>query len=106
MNRQIKSEKEGQAITLKMAREAFYYDCVHTMPAHFENGEKCDGQVSRKRHIFCQMILKTVDFEDGALTGIFWKRHSVKNTGTRCKQNIFNIFKMKLNGSEAVSAFL
>ena len=18
-------------------------DCVHTMPAHFENGEKCDG---------------------------------------------------------------
>ena len=21
-------------------------DCVHAMPAHFENGEKCDGQAS------------------------------------------------------------
>ena len=20
-----------------------HLDCVHTMPAHFENGEKCDG---------------------------------------------------------------
>ena len=24
-------------------RDKNYVDCVHTMPAHFENGKKCDG---------------------------------------------------------------
>ena len=30
-------------IVFKMCRYSVNADCVHTMPAHFENGEKCDG---------------------------------------------------------------
>ena len=54
-------------------------DCVHTMPAHFENGEKFDGKASRSHENgpFCRQILKTVDFENGTLTITFWKRHRV-----------------------------
>ena len=46
---------------------------------------------TRKRHIFCRQILKTVDFENRTLTGTFWKRHRV-NTRKWCKQNIFRCF--------------
>ena len=49
------------------------------MPAHFENGEKFEGRShengTRKRHIFCRQILKTVDFENGTLTGTSCKWH-------------------------------
>ena len=27
----------------KLLTRSFALDCVHTKPAHFENGEKCDG---------------------------------------------------------------
>ena len=47
---------------------------------------------TRKRHIFCRQILKTVDFENGTLTGTFWKRHRV-NTWKRWKRNIFRRFQ-------------
>ena len=46
-------------------------DCVHTVPARFENSEKCDAQASRSREnskIFCRHISKMVDFENGILT--------------------------------------
>ena len=32
-----------EAKGLKYATQVILLDCVHTMPAHFENGEKCDG---------------------------------------------------------------
>ena len=46
---------------------------------------------ARKRHIFCRQISKTVDFENGALTGINLKKHRV-NTRQWWKQNIFRRF--------------
>ena len=30
-------------MTLKDIFKSLSLDCVYTMPAHFENGEKCDG---------------------------------------------------------------
>ena len=30
-------------IKLKSQSKSIILDCVHTMPAHFENGERCDG---------------------------------------------------------------
>ena len=29
--------------SIKCIEIAFDSDCIHTMPAHFENDEKCDG---------------------------------------------------------------
>ena len=69
------------------------------MPAHFENGEKCDSYAkfelafTRYRHIFCQHILKTVDFENGTLTGTFWKRHRVNASSNFGYRHIFHRFK-------------
>ena len=41
---EIEKEKVGKWDCAKDGRiEFFYQDSVHTMPAHFENGEKCDG---------------------------------------------------------------
>ena len=42
-------------------------DCVRTMPAHFEDGEKCDGHASRSHEngTFLLADSETVDFENG-----------------------------------------
>ena len=37
-------------------------DCVHTMPAHFENGEKFDGLASRSHE---NGTFLPADFENG-----------------------------------------
>ena len=42
-----------------------YLDCVHTMPEHFENGEKIADRppVHTKTAYLCRQISKTIDFE-------------------------------------------
>ena len=47
--------------------------------------------VHTKTAHFCRQISKTVDFENGTLTGTFWKRHRV-NTQKMIKKNIFQCF--------------
>ena len=44
----------------EQANEILFLDCVHTMPAHFENDEKCDGSkiLAFKR---CRNNLNTVE---------------------------------------------
>ena len=63
-------------------------DCVHTMPAHFENGENVTDRLpvhTKTAHFL------PADFEIGTLTGIFWKRHRV-STQKIIKKNIFQCF--------------
>ena len=45
---QTERAKHGRGVAYHIARASMhvsspYLDCVHTMPAYFENGEKCDG---------------------------------------------------------------
>ena len=56
------------------------YGCVHTMPAHFEKGKNVTDRppVHTKMAHFCRQISKTVDFENGTLTGMNFCRQISK----------------------------
>ena len=59
---------------LRIFKVSFDSDCVHTIPAHFESGEKAKNVTDRppvhtKTAHFCWQILKTVGFGYGTLTG-------------------------------------
>ena len=63
--------------------------CRHILKAVKNSTDR--PSVHTKTAHFCRQILKTVDFEDGTLTGKFRKRHRVNIWKWR-KQNIFSRF--------------
>ena len=81
-----------------MVQNLAFLDCVHMMLRYFENGENVTDRppVHTKTAQFCQQRLKTVDFENGTVTGSFRKRYRV-NTRNDENRTFFDAFGTKLS---------